>query len=319
MSGRVWTGLADPKGSAFPQGCGGTGHRGQSPPLSRHRPLCGNAGGTLAWAPLGVHTPSGARGLGGQLLFLASGDLVGLHARGASLPRSLFSFGGAGICSSCVNPEVVASPVRKHSCDFLACDLVLGPQPLHSSPPQGGPGVTMAPRRPCGVMGACGSPGPKARLAMGLPGPPPAPSQRSLRWGLRTSARASFLSTPDELGAPFGQCGQRGRGRTHQLPILQETAPFPIAQSSNSAHGSDSRCFWHQEEPSVNPGTWPGQARVPVDPVSTSGQATGQGPPPSRGASSMEDTQGAGSRERQSGTSEPSLKTRSPCCTQAPP
>ena len=92
MSGRGWTGLVNPRGNAFPQGCGRTGHRGQSPPLSRHRPLCGNAGGTLAWALLRVHTPSGARGLGGQLLFLASGDLVGLHARGASLPKSLFSF-----------------------------------------------------------------------------------------------------------------------------------------------------------------------------------------------------------------------------------
>ena len=38
-----------------------------------------------------------------------------------------FLFGAAGICSSCVNPEVVMSPVRKHSCGFLACALVLGP------------------------------------------------------------------------------------------------------------------------------------------------------------------------------------------------
>lgn len=45
-----------------------------------------------------------------------------------------FLFGGAGICSSCVNPEVVMSPVRKHSCGFLACALVPGP-PSHSARP----------------------------------------------------------------------------------------------------------------------------------------------------------------------------------------
>lgn len=84
--------------------------------------------------------------------------------------RVCFLFGGAGICSSCVNPEVVASPVRKHSCDFLACDPALGPQPLRSSPPQGGPGVTTAPRCPCGGHGGMWLPQAQGQARNGPPG-----------------------------------------------------------------------------------------------------------------------------------------------------
>lgn len=144
--------------------------------------------------------------------------------------RVCFLFGGAGICSSCVNPEVVASPVRKHSCDFLACDPVLGPQPLRSSHPREDLGLPRLLDAPAGVTGACGFPRPKARLAMGLPGPPPAPSQRRLHWGLRTSSRAGFLSTPAELGAPFGQCGQGEAGPT-SFPSCRRQPHFQLRKA----------------------------------------------------------------------------------------
>ena len=218
--------------------------------------------------------------------------------------RVCFLFGGAGICSSCVNPEVVASPVRKHSCDFLACDPVLGPQPLRSSPPQEGPGVTTAPRCPCGGHGGMWLPQAQGQARNGPPGTTSSSFPEEAPLGPE-NLHPGWLPVHTSRAGSTLRAVWPGRGRTHQLPILQETAPFPIAQSSNSARGSDSRCFWHQEEPSVNPGTWPGQARVPVDPVSTSGQATG--PPASWGVSSVEDMQGAGSRQRQSGTSAPSL------------
>lgn len=60
-----------------------------------------------------------------------------------------FLFGGAGICSSCVNPEVVHVPGEEAQLWFPGlCPGAGPPQPLRSSPLQGGPGVTTAPRCP---------------------------------------------------------------------------------------------------------------------------------------------------------------------------